>query len=68
VDQLFDAVHQSTLESAGNAVVGQETMEQAKHPGRTIVCRADSVNRALRRWMASFLSLELSSASGGQKQ
>jgi hypothetical protein len=33
VEQLFNAVHQGTLESAGDAVVGQETMEKAKHRG-----------------------------------
>ena len=33
VEQLFNAVHQRTLEPAGDAVVGQETMEQAKHRG-----------------------------------
>jgi hypothetical protein len=33
VEQLFSAVHESTLESAGDAVVGQATMEQAKHRG-----------------------------------
>ena len=31
-DSLFNAVHQGTLESAGDAV-GQETMEQAEHRG-----------------------------------
>src|SRR4029077_5751032 len=55
VEQLFNPVHQGTLESAGDAVVGQETMEQAKHRG-TVVCRPRSANRALRRWMASVLS------------
>jgi len=32
-EQLFNAVHQGTLESAGDAAVGQEPMEQAKHRG-----------------------------------
>jgi len=32
VEQFFNAVHQGTLKSAGDAVAGQETME-AKHRG-----------------------------------
>ena len=33
VEQLFNAVHQGALESAGDAIVGQETMKLAKHRG-----------------------------------
>jgi hypothetical protein len=33
VEQLFNAVYHGTLESAGDAVVGQVTMEKAKHRG-----------------------------------
>jgi hypothetical protein len=33
VNQLFNAMHERTLESAGHAVVRQKTMEPAKHRG-----------------------------------
>jgi len=47
-------VHQGTLESAGDAAVGQETMEQAKASRADYsVPRPSRGNSALLRWMAS---------------